>query len=363
MLDKAIKFIKKIEDNGFQAYIVGGFVRDYLLGTISNDIDICTNARPSDIRKIFKDSCLPNEDYGSVVVVNRNIRCEVTTFRKEISYVDNRKPVEYVYIDDLLEDLKRRDFTINTICMNKDKEIIDLLDGRRDLSKAEINTVGNSIEKFSEDSLRILRAVRFATILDFRLSDDVKKSIIKTKHLLKNLSYQRKKEELDKIFGSIHVRYGVKLLIELGLDEELELTNLKNVRSFDNLIGIWSLLNVKDKYPFTKNEKELIDNINEALTLDNLNPLVLYKYGLYVNSVAGDIKGLDKKIMTYKYEELPIKDKNEIVITGKDIMSVLNIEPGSYIKDILNDIEEKIVLGKLNNNKEELKEYIIKTWK
>lgn len=362
MLDKALKFIKKIEDNGFEAYIVGGFVRDYLLGIESNDVDICTNAKPSDIRKIFKDHCLPNEDYGSVVV-NKNIRCEVTTFRKEISYIDNRKPVEYVYIDSLLEDLNRRDFTINTICMNKNKEIIDLLDGRSDLAKREINTVGKAIDKFSEDSLRILRAVRFATILDFKLSDEVKDAIIKTRHLLKNLSYQRKKEELDKIFGSIHVKYGVKLLIELGLDKELELANLRNIKSFDNLIGIWSLLDVKDIYPFTKNEKELIDNINQALLLDNLDSLVLYKYGLYVNSVAGDIKGLDKKTMTYKYEKLPIKDRNEIAISGNDIMKILDMEPGSYIKDIINDIEENVVLGKLNNNKEELEEYIIKTWK
>ncbi len=362
MLDKAIKFIKKIEDNGFQAYIVGGFVRDYLLGIESNDVDICTNAKPSDIRKIFKDYCLPNEDYGSVVV-NKNIRCEVTTFRKEISYVDNRKPVEYVYIDDLSEDLKRRDFTINTICMDKNKEIIDLLDGRGDLAKREINTVGKAIDKFSEDSLRILRAVRFATVLDFKLSKEVKEAIIQTKHLLKNLSYQRKKEELDKIFGSIHVKYGVKLLIELGLDQELELYNLKSIKSFDNLIGTWSLLDVKDVYPFTKNEKALMDNIKEVLSLDNLDPLVLYKYGLYVNSVAGAIKGLDKKAMTYAYEKLPIKDKNEIVISGKDIMKILDMEPGSYIKDILSDIEEKIVLGDLNNNIDELKEYVIKTWK
>ena len=229
MLEKALKFIKKIEDNGFKAYIVGGFVRDHLLGIESNDIDICTSARPSDIRDIFESSCLPNEEYGSVIVNSLNTRFEVTTFRKEIAYVDNRKPVEYIYIDDLYEDLKRRDFTINTICIDKDGKIIDLLDGRSDIEKREINTVGNSYDKFSEDALRILRAIRFATILDFKLSDEVKDAIIKTKDLLKNLSYERKKEELDKIFGSIHVKYGVKLLIELGLDIELEISNLRNV--------------------------------------------------------------------------------------------------------------------------------------
>lgn len=363
MLDKALKFLKKIEDNGFEAYIVGGFVRDYLLGIESSDIDICTNARPSDIRKIFKDSCLPNEDYGSVVVNTKNLRCEVTTFRKEITYVNNRKPVEYVYIDNLLEDLKRRDFTINTICMNKNGEIIDLLDGQSDLKKEEINTVGDSTFKFKEDSLRILRAVRFATILNFKLSEKVKKSIIETKILLKNLSYERKKIELDKIFSSIHVKYGVKLLIELGLDQELELYSLKDIKNFDNLIGTWAQLNVSNIYPFTKNEKDMMEDILEALELDNLDPLVLYKYGSYVNTVAGDIKGIDRKVIISKYGKLAIKDRNEINITGNDIMDILNKKPGAYLKNILLDIEKKIVLGELVNDNKVLKEYIINNYK
>ena len=104
MLKTALKLIKKIEENGYQAYIVGGFVRDKILGISSNDIDICTSARPSDIRNIFPTSCLPNEDYGSVTVIIKNIRFEITTFRKEITYINNRKPVEFEYIDNLLED-------------------------------------------------------------------------------------------------------------------------------------------------------------------------------------------------------------------------------------------------------------------
>ena len=363
MLDKALKFIHEIEKNGFEAYIIGGFVRDHLLGIESNDIDICTNARPSEIRKIFKESCMPNEEYGSVIVNSKKTRFEVTTYRKELEYVDNRKPVEYIYIDSLEEDLKRRDFTINTICIDKNGEIVDLLNGREDLDKGEINTVGDSFSKFSEDALRILRAVRFATILDFRLSDEVKKAIVDTKHLIRNLSYERKKEELDKIFASIHVKYGVKLLIELGLDIELEIPKLKDVKSFDNLIGIWQQLDVVNLYPFSKNEKDLIKDINEALLLDNYDPLVLFKYGLYVNSIAGDIKGLDKKKITYLYEQLPIKDKDEIKITGEDIMNILNTEPGSYIKEIIADIEENIISGNLENDNEILKQYVINRWK
>lgn len=362
MLKTALKLIQEIENNGYKAYIVGGFVRDKILGIKSNDIDICTNARPSDIRKIFPNSCLSNEDYGSVTVIIKNVRFEITSFRREITYLNNRKPIEFEYIDDLLEDLKRRDFKINTLCMDKDGNIIDLLGGNNDIIAREINTVGDSYLKFSEDSLRILRAVRFATILDFRLSDDVKKAIIKTKKYLKNLSFERKKEELNKIFASIHVKYGVKLLLELGLDKELDLDNLRNIKYFDDLMGVWAQLNVLDIYPFSKNEKELINDINKVLPLNNLEPLVLYKYGLYVNSIAADIKGINRKLVTKKYNELPIKCRSDILIDGNKIMSLLGTKPGKYIKDIINSIEKEIVNGNLTNDENGIKNYILKYW-
>lgn len=358
MLNTALKFLETIEKNGFSAYIVGGFVRDYVLGIESNDIDVCTNARPSDIKRIFANSCLPAEDYGSVTVYIKKVRFEVTTFRRENIYENNRRPVDFEYIDDLLEDLKRRDFTINTLCMNKDKEIIDLLDGKKDITNKQIDTVGDSYYKFSQDALRILRAIRFATILDFKLSDNVKEAIKKTKHLLKNLSYERKKEELNKIFSSKHVRYGITLLIELGLDKELELDNLKNINFYDDLMGIWALLDVTHIYPFSKNEISIIVDIKNALSLDNLDPLVLYKYDLYVNSIAGAIKNIDKKLITYKYNSLPIHSRNEIVINGNDITKCLNRRPGKYIRGILDDVEEQIVRGVLDNDKDKILDYV-----
>lgn len=359
MLKIALKLIKTIEEHGYTAYIIGGFVRDYLLGITSNDIDICTNARPSDIRNIFPNSCLPNEAYGSVTVIIKNIRFEITTFRREIKYINNRKPIEFEYIDDLMEDLKRRDFTINTICMDKDGNIIDLLDGKVDLKKREINTVGDSINKFTEDSLRILRAVRFAASLNFTLNSELKLAIGKTKGYVKNLSYNRKKEELTKIFGSVNVRYGVKLLIELGLDKELELNNLRNIKNFEDLLGIWAQLNVEDTYPFTKNERGLMESIRKVLKLDSLDAITLYHYGLYVCSVVADMKGLDRKIVTRSYNMLPIKCRSDIVMSGNDIMKLLNHKPGNYLNVILKDIETKILKNELKNEKASIESYIL----
>ena len=358
MLEVALKLLEEITACGFKAYIVGGFVRDYILGINSNDIDITTSATPKDIKEIFEDSCLPSEDYGSVTVIKKGIRFEITTFRKEIGYVDNRRPAEIKYIDDLYEDLLRRDFTINTICMDEEGKIVDLLNGQEDLKNGVIRTVGVSKERFEEDVLRILRAVRFATILDFRLDSEVIDAIKDTRELLRGLSYNRKKEELDKIFGSSNANKGVELLLGLGLDKYLELDNLSKVKCTSSLIGVWTVLDVLDKYPFSANERELITACKEALNYNNLDPYTLYRFGLYANSVAGEINGYDIKEITETYNNLIIQAKKDMDITSKDIMDALGRGPGSYLKEIYGDIERQILYGRVVNEKSRILEYI-----
>ena len=364
MLEVALKLLKEFSKHSYKAYIVGGFVRDYLMGIESNDIDITTNARPKQIKEIFEDSCMPNEDYGSVIVMMKGIRFEITTFREESCYVDNRRPSEVKYIDDLYTDLLRRDFIINTICMDEDGNIIDYLGGQNDINNKIIRTVGDAYQKFSDDSLRILRAIRFATILDFRLSDDIFRAIDDTKASLVNLSYQRKKEELDKIFNSSNHNMGIELLLKSGLDKDLELRNLRSVlgHDVDSALTIWSMLEVSDKYPFNKNEQELIENINKVMELNNLDPMALYKYGLYVNSCAGKVKGVELRDINEAYNNLIIKSRDDIDIDSDFIMDLLNKEPGKYLKDIYDDLEREILYRRLVNDRESLSKYILENY-
>ena len=350
MFEAVLGLLKNINCHGFKSYIVGGFVRDYLLGKKSSDIDIATNATPKELKEIFPDCLVSNEDYGSVILYVNSLKVEITTFRKEMNYIDNRKPGKIIYIDNLYEDLLRRDFTINAICMDEDGEIIDYLSGRDDLNNKTIKCIGNARERFTEDVLRILRAVRFATILDFELDQEIREAIKECKYLLTNLSYNRKKEELDKIFSSSNARKGIKLLLDLQLDKDLELERLNKVKTTNSLIGIWSVLDVCDKYPFNSNEKELIKNVNRVIKLNNLDMDTLYRYGLYVNSVAGEIKGIDIKDITKEYNNLVIKCRSDINISSDMIMDVLHKEPGSYLKDVYDDLENMIIHGKLSNN-------------
>ena len=183
--------------------------------------------------------------------------------------------------------------------------------------------------------------------------------------MLRNLSYYRKREELDKIFTSSNINKGIELLIDLGLDKELELPYLSKILNKDriSIIGIWSVLNVTDKYPFNKNELDLIDKINQAIELDQDDPLTMYNYGLYINSVVGEINGLDLGEITRKYNELVIKSRKEIAIDSATIMKILNRGSGEYLRTIYNDIEKEILYKRLENEKDRICEYILNHYK
>ena len=174
MFDSALKLLKEISDFGYEAYIVGGYPRDIKLNRKTTDIDICTNATPMELINIFPDAEAMDSEYGSIVKTIEKVKFEITTFRKEIEYSGNRRPTKIEYIDRLDEDLLRRDFTINTMCIDKDGRDIDLMGANKDLEARIIRMVGDPKTRLKEDVLRILRAVRFATVLNFELDNNLK---------------------------------------------------------------------------------------------------------------------------------------------------------------------------------------------
>ena len=232
---KIKKILEKLEASGFEAYVVGGYVRDTLLNIQTTDVDICTNALPKDIIKIFN-SKGSKFSYGSISLTDDKYNFDITTYRSESNY-NKRAPLNIEYISDLNEDLKRRDFTINALCMNKEGEIIDPLNGINDLNNKKIKTIGNTDEKLTEDPLRILRAIRFSIVLGFDLDEEILEFIKNKKHLIQTLSYTRRQEELNRIFASKNPEEGLKLLKELNLLKELEI-NYNNIIATKDVLGI-----------------------------------------------------------------------------------------------------------------------------
>jgi len=361
MNKKALELIDKINSFGFVAYLVGGYPRDMYLNRTTYDIDVCTNATPKDLKNIFGNSMLSKINYGSVVVVYKNVRFEITTFRKDLKYINNRLPVKFEYVDNLLDDLKRRDFTINTLCIDANGVLIDLLDGRKDIDNKIIKMVGDPSIRLKEDCLRILRAIRFATILNFKLDDELKKYISKYGYLLKKLSYDRKKSELDKIFSSNNVAYGIELIKELGLDKPLEL-NFDNLVITNYPIGIWAQINPSN-YKFSKNEKDMIKKIKELKDKDIFDSRIMYEYDLFLLSAVADIRGISKRTITYYYNKLPIKSRKDIAISPGQICELLNKKSGPFLKKILDNLENEILSNNLNNEYNDIKNYILDKYK
>lgn len=218
-IPKEVKIaLKKLIDSGYEAYIVGGCVRDFLLGRESSDWDIATSATPYEIQKVFKKTLYENK-FGTVTVFIDGFKIEVTTYRSEEGYSDKRHPDSVKYLKSLEEDLKRRDFTINAMAYSYDGVLIDLFSGEEDLKNRLIRAVGDPEKRFSEDALRILRAIRFAAQLDFQIEKKTALAIKKLVKSLKDISNERIRDELVKIIMSKKPKYGFDLMKDLGVLE------------------------------------------------------------------------------------------------------------------------------------------------
>jgi len=174
---KALPVLEKIENDGYQAYFVGGCIRDAMLHLPINDVDIATSAYPEEIQKIFPKHFDVGLQHGTVMAWYKGETYEITTFRTESDYQDYRRPDRVTFVRDLKEDLLRRDFTINAMAMDKDGEVKDYFHGQEDLQKGIIRAVGDPSERFHEDALRMMRAVRFASQLDFQIEECTLKAI------------------------------------------------------------------------------------------------------------------------------------------------------------------------------------------
>lgn len=357
-MDKSIiKILSLIEENGFEAYVVGGYVRDFLLSKDTKDIDICTNARVVDLVEIFKEYNPSSNNYGAVKLTYDDFKFDITTYREDVKYDGNRRNLEVKYIDNLMEDIKRRDFTCNTLCMNKEGNIIDILNGKEDIDNKIIKCVGDVNKKLMEDPLRILRAIRFATVLDFKIDKELYDAINDKKELVDELSTQRMKEELTKILVSKKAIKGLDYLKRLKLTTYMGI-DYDKVKKVSDICGMYSQIKFTKEYPFTNEEKDNIDKINELVTKGTIDKYSLIEYGLYICSVAGDILGYKKKDIIKMDKELPIKSKKDIAITGHDICEILGCEPSKEIGLVYNELFVQIVEGFIRNEELEIKNYI-----
>jgi len=208
--------LEKLNNANYEAYVVGGCVRDILMKKTPNDWDITTNATPEEIIEVFDNAKYENE-FGTVLVPIKEKEelidvLEITTYRSEKGYSDNRRPDEVKFETDLEKDLERRDFTINALAMNKEEEIIDLFGGLKDINKKIIRAVGEPMERFKEDALRLLRAIRLSAQLDFAIENKTERAILKMAGSVKFVSQERIRDELIKMLKTDNGDLAIKRL-------------------------------------------------------------------------------------------------------------------------------------------------------
>lgn len=373
----AKEVIKKIEHAGFEAFIVGGAVRDHYLQKENNDVDIATSALPEEIQTIFSQTIDVGIAHGTVIVLDCGEPIEVTTYRTESTYSDHRRPDTVEFVRNLQEDLKRRDFTMNAMALSQMGEYIDYYDGRQHIDSKVICAVGEPDQRFEEDALRMLRAVRFAAQLHFSIEENTFDAIRQKAASIEYVAIERIQVELSKIFISAHAAFGIEYMEKTTLSNFLngDFTSSDWTRFYseDRQVG-WAyfcLVNGSDltlltKYRCSNKDKLFVKTVLDAygsllsgMSLADLmrfDPMILktaYKFTIWQNH---KLESSYEQLMAQK-NTLPIQHVNELAITGKDLMEWSPKKRGSWIKQSLDAAVEAVLNGKVQNDKQQLKEW------
>ncbi|KID42591.1 CCA tRNA nucleotidyltransferase [Fructilactobacillus fructivorans] len=380
----ARKVLQVIEDAGYQAYFVGGSVRDTILHTRINDVDIASSAYPEEIKSIFKKTIDTGIEHGTVTVMYDGKSYEITTFRTESGYQDYRRPDQVTFVRSLKDDLKRRDFTINALAMKENGEVIDLFGGIDDLKKHIIRAVGDPEQRFNEDALRMMRAVRFASKLDFTIEAETFTAITKHSYLLKKIAVERINVEFVKMMLGKAPSRGLNQMIETKLIQYVPIFNnyVSNIADLatlsisdylNNETQVWSLLAVqcglnddqinhmmkawKCSNKLTENVRLVVLACRKIMT-DNLDAMTMYLVGkedldnaCQIALAFGHL--VDDDRIENEYEHLPIKSKNELKINGKILINH-GFKPGPQLGRVLKHLEQAVVSEQVNNDYDSL---------
>ena len=369
----AINILKTFNKNGFEAYFVGGCVRDFLLDKDFSDIDITTNALPEQVKNIFPKSIGTGIQHGTVTILVNGESYEVTTFRKEDEYVNHRAPDKVEFVSDLKEDLDRRDFTINAMALDYKGKLFDFHNGEADLKNKIIKTVNDPNERFFEDALRMLRAFRFSSRLGFDIDSNTLVAIKRNAKLIEYVSIERIVNEFRKLLEGKGNINSMQLMLNSMLNSYIPfLKDIEVIEDFSEYTFCQSLyillkmnnISFDDLKSLKLSNKELkqikeYEKINTDFKNDIQLELILYKYNIEdVRFICSYFKYEDESEI--EKIKLPITSFNDIDIKSEEIIAFINRKPGPWIKEIIVLLEYEILLNGLVNNKKNILDFLTK---
>ena len=386
---EALPVMQQLVDAGYEAYFVGGSVRDMLLHKPISDVDIATSATPQEVKEIFPHTVDVGIEHGTVMVIYHKEGYEVTTFRTEEGYEDFRHPDKVTFVRSLEEDLKRRDFTINALAIGIDDQLMDFFDGIGDLERQCIRCVGDAKERFNEDALRMFRAVRFVGQLGFQVEEETKNAISLLKMNLSKVAVERMKVEFEKMIQSSYRNEAMQLFVETGLYQACPLFDgkgeiLLKLAEFPikemSVLQAWILfvdelkLSDKEVTHLLKSWKSSNEQIRDVLVgyktyrarkEEEWNFFLAYdcpyevacevEQLLIVQDKSSSMEGLEAT-----YHSLPIRSMNDIHLNGHDIIRILKLDKkGPIIGQVLKTVEKMILEQSIKNNAEILEAYVL----
>lgn len=390
LFEQARPILEQIQDNGFEAYYVGGSVRDYVMGRNIHDIDITTSATPDEIESIFSHTIPVGKEHGTINVVFNDENYEVTTFRAEEDYVDHRRPSGVTFVRDLYEDLQRRDFTMNAIAMDTAYKLYDYFDGQQDINNRIIRTVGIAEERFQEDALRMIRCLRFQSQLSFDIAMETFEAMRTQMADIKFLSIERIVIELTKLMRGINVEESfnhlksLKAFNYMPYFEQLDMNQI-NVTEPIDLELLIAIVSVKFDINYSLKPLKLsnrqVKDINQYIQIMNALPSIITKeqlkmfvYDYDTNLIknvmvaadvlkANDIQGHEPLIVNLQtidetLHRLPMHNRKDMMVNGGVLMAHLNAKSGPWLKDVLRQIEVAIVTGKVSNEETEILKWV-----
>ncbi|MDF2556488.1 MAG: tRNA nucleotidyltransferase [Bacillales bacterium] len=381
LFEQAKPIIKTLKQNGYEAYFVGGSVRDFVMGRDINDIDIATSAFPDEVKAVFERTIDIGIQHGTVLVLSGEDKYEITTFRTESTYSDFRRPDSVQFVRSLLEDLKRRDFTMNALAMDENGKVYDYFEGKIDIENKVIRAVGIPSLRFNEDALRMLRAIRFQSQLGFQIEEGTLLAIKQNAENLNYISQERITIEFEKILMGKHSNLALQSLVESGLASCLqELSNFHNSLTrvnFDTLETIeekWAKLFIElkiDPKLFLVKWKCSSEKICKVKSLVNchydvLNSgwtnRILFNYGLETSLSVEKLKlGRDsnRAYIEGLFQKLNLKSKQDLAIRGQDLIGWTNQKGGPWLGEMIEKITDEVLNGYLVNDKEKIKEWVL----
>ena len=383
---KAMPVLQTLEDAGFEAYFVGGSVRDVLLHRHVHDVDITTSAYPEEVKELFDKSIDTGIKHGTVTVLYGGESYEITTFRTESGYQDFRRPDHVTFVQNLDEDLKRRDFTINALAMDMHGDIVDLFNGIKDLKNHIIRAVGNPEKRFHEDALRMMRAVRFMSQLEFKLEEKTEQAIKDNHELLKKISVERIREEFVKMGLGSFSREAFQIFLDTQLSEDVpdfagkkDLLQVYPQLKFSPTMetSLWAVIIILLKVPNEKigkfmrdwkNSNAMTEKVEQVIKMfDLIADHVPTDYDLFeagediiINTIdVAHILGqpISSEALVDRYLALPIKKPSELAVDGRFLIK-RGMRPGAQLGHTLNKIRELVVAGEIENSEEAIEQYL-----